>query len=728
MNKAARREQEVFDDLAALCCRPGYVHAVAHLCFRDNVILYGNEMKEADMRKMFSSSRLIRTEIDTLLGLMAKAEIDWTLPKPETVQQYMDATENLLQELHNCLSGELFSGLTKEAIESGVFNPFEMGTVLRESIFYAGESAYSFQYLDLAVQKYAADASWLQTNRGFTIDQVTRVAKTIDEVQSNRLGAIRERLRNQHPDEWTMLPLFVFTAEEIVAQSELAIDVVERILNAFVLPITERNHGFKSLQDYNVVTATPLLRMPSGEFVLLQSYALAEAIYDTPFYWMVQDNEYLPALNNHRGYFTESLVAERLRLVFEGKHVYQNVYVLETKAKRVSDIDVLVVWGDRVIIVQAKSKRLTVDARKGNDRAIRDDFKKAVQAAYEQGAACAKCLLDNRHELVAPDGSEVRLPQKIKEIYLFCVVSDNYPALSFQARQFLQTQSIDRVQTPLVTDVFALDAMTEMLQSPLQFLSYVNRRANYAEKLLASQELTILAYHLKHNLWVPPDVDLMYLEDDFSSGLDIAMGVRRAGMQGAATPDGILTHFKNSTIGRVVTEIEARPEPATIDLGFLLLAMGEQAVRNMSSTVNQLTARTRADHRLHDVTFGFADGKGITFHCTDEPNHIAGPRLRAYCELRKYRQRASEWFGICMGSQGPSVRFGVSLAHPWTKDSEMDAKTQGMPDPLPAEQALTLLREGRRRKRKIGRNDPCPCGSGRKYKKCCLYKPRQPST
>jgi hypothetical protein len=23
---------------------------------------------------------------------------------------------------------------------------------------------------------------------------------------------------------------------------------------------------------------------------------------------------------------------------------------------------------------------------------------------------------------------------------------------------------------------------------------------------------------------------------------------------------------------------------------------------------------------------------------------------------------------------------------------------------------------------KIGRNDPCPCGSGRKYKQCCLTK------
>tara|TARA_E500000305_G_C3998843_1_gene226153 strand:- start:949 stop:1371 length:423 start_codon:yes stop_codon:yes gene_type:complete len=24
------------------------------------------------------------------------------------------------------------------------------------------------------------------------------------------------------------------------------------------------------------------------------------------------------------------------------------------------------------------------------------------------------------------------------------------------------------------------------------------------------------------------------------------------------------------------------------------------------------------------------------------------------------------------------------------------------------------------RKQKVGRNDPCPCGSGKKYKKCCL--------
>ena len=27
---------------------------------------------------------------------------------------------------------------------------------------------------------------------------------------------------------------------------------------------------------------------------------------------------------------------------------------------------------------------------------------------------------------------------------------------------------------------------------------------------------------------------------------------------------------------------------------------------------------------------------------------------------------------------------------------------------------------------KVGRNDPCPCGSGKKYKKCCGFNPAEP--
>lgn len=718
-DKSTRTEQEVFADLAGICCQPGYVHAIAHICFRENVILHAGDIKEADMRKMFSPSRLIRTEINTLLGLMIKADIDWILPAPRTLQEYMDATEKLLEELHHCLSGEFWSGLTTEAMEGG-FNPFERGDVWREPIFYSGEAAYIFQYLDLATRKYAADSQWLQANRGFTIDHATRVAKAVGGVHSDRFDTIRGRMRNQHPDEWTMLPLFAFTADEIAAKANLATDIVERVLGAFELPSTECNEGFNALHDFNVITAIPLLRTPSGEFLSLQPYSLAEAIYEAPHHWMYQDEAYRPTLSKNRGDFTEDFVAERLGLVFGKDRVHLNVDIFKTKAAKVSDVDVLVVWRNRAIIVQAKSKRLTLESRKGNDPVIRSDFKKAVQDAYDQGAACAKSLIARECRLVAADGREVVLPDEIKEIYIFCVVSDHYPALSFQARQFLKTESIDRVQAPLVMDVFAVDTMTEMLQSPLQFLSYVNRRANYAEQLMASQELTILGYHLTNNLWVQPDANLMLLCDDFSAGLDIAMAVRRAGVQGAATPDGVLTRSEKTTVGRVVKEIEARPEPATIELGLLLLSMSEQAVTEMSRAVDKLAARTRADGKVHDLTFGFKEGSGITFCCTDEPSNVAGPRLESYCTLRKYREKASRWFGLCMSSTGPDVRFGVSLVFPWNQDEQMDEKTKGMKEPAPIDQVLQALMLGRSRARKIGRNDPCPCGSGRKYKRCCF--------
>jgi len=719
MKKAPRPEQEVFSDPAALCCRPGYVHAVAYLCFRDDVILYEETLKKADMSKMFTPSRLIRAEINTLLGLMIKAEINWSLPAPKIVQEYMDVTEQLLEELHRCLAGEFWPGLNKEAMAND-FNPFEKGAALREPIFYGAEAAYDFQYLDLAVKKYAADEPWLARHRGFTIDQVTRVGQAVKKVHTDHFNVAREVMPKQHPDEWTMLPLFSFTADEIAVKANLTADLVERVLRAFELPGTERNVGFNALHDFNVITATPLLRMPSGEFLSLQFYSLAEAIYEAPFYWMAQDKPYLPTLTQNRGDFAEEFVAERLSLVFGANHVHRNVDVFKTKDAKISDIDVLVVWGNRVLIVQAKSKRLTQESRKGNDQVIRDDFKKAVQIAYDQGAVCAKSLLGEPYKIAAADGCVVSLPNDIKEIYIFCVVSDHYPALSFQARQFLKTESIDHVQAPLVMDVFAVDAMTEMLQSPLQFLSYVNRRVNYADQLMASQELTILGYHLTQNLWVQPDINLMHLNDNFSAGLDIAMAVRRTGIQGAATPDGVLTRFKATTVGRIVKEIEIRPEPVTTDLGFSLLTMSEQAVNEISCAVDKLAARTRADGMVHDATFAFKEGFGITFHCTDESVYVAGPRLESYCKRRKHREKSGKWFGLCMSSSGPDVRFGVSLVFPWIQDANMDEVTKEMQAPMPINLALDALKLGQNRVKKIGRNDPCPCGSGRKYKKCCL--------
>lgn len=39
---------------------------------------------------------------------------------------------------------------------------------------------------------------------------------------------------------------------------------------------------------------------------------------------------------------------------------------------------------------------------------------------------------------------------------------------------------------------------------------------------------------------------------------------------------------------------------------------------------------------------------------------------------------------------------------------------------IPAE--LIALKKGKAKNQKVGRNEPCPCGSEEKYKNCCLKK------
>ena len=60
--------------------------------------------------------------------------------------------------------------------------------------------------------------------------------------------------------------------------------------------------------------------------------------------------------------------------------------------------------------------------------------------------------------------------------------------------------------------------------------------------------------------------------------------------------------------------------------------------------------------------------------------------------------------------------------HEVTAAIEERAKETGKPSKDPVREALARTSKGvpyRRSYQKIGRNEPCPCRSGRKFKKCC---------
>jgi len=718
MKRKVRQEKEVFSELAELCTSPGYVHAIAYLCFRDNIIKHGDTMTVKDVLQQFTPKRLLRTEISTLIGLTFKNKPNIELPSPDKIQIYIERTDILLDELHHSMmmpAGEIYN---PDNLSDLNYNPFKNGSFLREPIFYGGEGVYQSQYRDFSNLKYYKDNDWFLENKRFTINQATEVVASIPLLQNVKINLeILDFFKNK-PQQWDLLSAFKFTAAEVSKASNIEIDIAKAIIESFVS--TTELYEFNSLDDFNPKNAYPIIKLSDEEYLLFQNYDLVQALYETPFFWLNNNKKYRPTAMRHRGDFAESFSEERLKLVFGEGRVFSNIDIYTSKKNWAGEIDVLVVFADRAIVLQAKSKKLTIAARKGNDINLQDDFQKAVQDAYDQAYLCSTLLNDKNYKLFDKSGNEIIITRDFKEVYPFCVLSEHYPALSFQARQFLKFQETEIIKAPFVMDVFLLDVMTEMLQSPLYFLSYINRRTSYGDKFYSTHELTILSYHLSKNLWLDEEYSMMYLGDDIGADLDLAMLTRRDGAPGLDTPKGILTDYRGTAYDQLIQQINNLEHPSIIDLGFLLLSLGGETIKNLNNGISHILQLTKADGHNHDITFALAGmNSGLTVHCNNDPPSKFMPRLDNHCQQRKYKQKAGSWFGICIEPIFQKIKFGLKLEYEWVQSPKMDDKVKDLPGfhNFKGKNNFPFITS---KQKKIGRNNKCPCRSGKKYKNCCL--------
>ncbi|HPY91008.1 MAG TPA: SEC-C metal-binding domain-containing protein, partial [Lentisphaeria bacterium] len=101
--------------------------------------------------------------------------------------------------------------------------------------------------------------------------------------------------------------------------------------------------------------------------------------------------------------------------------------------------------------------------------------------------------------------------------------------------------------------------------------------------------------------------------------------------------------------------------------------------------------------------------------------------------LVEYKQEAYELFSVLMDSVKAEIcsnifRFSTVVNFPEPeappkKDIQTIHEEAGQFDHIPGlDDKPARLQAGvtiRRQMPKVGRNDPCPCGSGKKYKSCC---------
>ncbi|MBB1376900.1 SEC-C domain-containing protein [Pseudoalteromonas sp. SR43-2] len=717
--KDIRNEAEIFTDLSELSASPGFVHAIAYLCFRDNTFSYNLDkgVESEDVLQQFSMERLVRTEISALIGLAFKHGIDFKIPEQQELQYYANKAEQLLHEYHIAMmpspenffkDGQVQLKIMGEMISSG--------EMLREAIFYGGESAFQFQYRDLCLKKYKKDSDFFLIHKGYTLQQAYDVIYCLEGLQNKHLNCNMKEMITKDPSDWTFLPAFTFTYEEVVKACRHDLSIVKNILDSFTA--SGLNETYASIDSFNTTNAYPIIKINEEEFLLLQYYSLVEAFYETPFFWFLENSNYKSTALKNRGDFTEEFAYERLIRVFGKGNVHKNINIYGADGNIAGEVDVLVTYADRAIVLQAKSKKLTLQARQGNKSNLESDFEKAVQAAYGQAYSCAEFMLEpDKYTFKHEDGTQLKRIVKYKEIYIICLVSDHYPALFTQSKQFLKTQESESIVSPYVMDVFFLDTLTEMLDRPFHFLSYINRRATYDKQVHASFELTVLSYHLRKNLWIEDDLSYMYLGDDICADLDLAMMVRRRGIPGNDTPVGILTEYEGTPIDRLIKQIEQEENANIIDFAFLLLSLSGDVIRDINKAIDRITELSCRDGKTHDLTMFFDKSDcGFTIHTNGYPKEVALNSLSDHCEKRKYTTKASKWHGICIQPNDGSFRFGVTLDFEWQYSAKMGEIVRHLPKP---QKSIDFNAKNKRRNN-IGRNELCPCNSGKKYKKCCL--------
>jgi hypothetical protein len=708
-------KEEILQKLEDIASAPGFIYTLSFLLVKD-LFLDPSELADIDWQEKLSYQ-----ELALLIGLMVKHEVTLTYPDEQQCQSDISQVDVLFQQLHFAHAKPLFDHLTEdhaaalqtmtdEQKETAFRNLFGSGQMMQEPIFYSGSGAYDFQYKELAVKKYAYDAAWIKKEKGFSIARATQIATDLKSLAGKKHGMIKKP--SSFEDYCRQIfGIFCLSLQDLSGGDE-AED--KSFLAAFSFKPGTVNENLQALGQYNALSSHPIISLEENLFYLPVHYLLVESLYESPFYWTL-NTSYEPQASNNRGKATEDIAYDMLLPVF-GAGLFKNITIQRSKGQDATDIDILAVAGNKAIVFQAKSKRLTELARRGDTARLKKDFDEAVQAAYNQGLICRQAILNNNSRLVDATGTELTLNEAINEVYLVCVTSDNYPAIKNQVDMYLSRQPGD--PHPICMSVFDLDIIAYYLADPFEFLYYIRQRINHYTYFKAASEVAFLGFHLNQKLFASEDAQQIAIDEGFAQLIDAHFPTVKGHQPTTAAVERLQTKWKNAKFNKLIQEVKDTHESGFTDAIFFLYDLSGSGADELIKAMERTITWTKRDGQHHDFSIIYGKNtSGITFFCQQGTPDTLGPRLMQLAMARKYKTKADLW--LALGSNIETDRMVDVLAFSdqlWAYDKEQEDLTK-----IHLKPGISMGKNGE----KVGRNDPCPCGEIKldgkpvKFKHCC---------
>ena len=319
--------------------------------------------------------------------------------------------------------------------------------------------------------------------------------------------------------------------------------------------------------------------------------------------------------------------------------------------------------------MQAKSKRLTEVARKGDENQLFKDFAQAVQDAYDQGMKSRRALLSPGYRLEDSHGQSIDLPEPIVDAYIVCLTLEPFRAATHMLPGLLDKREEDPF--PLSISMFDLDVMTDFLDDPFEFFYYVRNRVNGSDYFRAASEKALLGFHLDRNLLPMKAYAMMAVPEDWAHRLDgdfrALRGLQPPHPSGTCQPNW----WKSELLDQVATLLKGSTSPESMDALFAWYdACG--SAQHIERFIIEARHRCARIGRDTDFSLEF-DGFGISYQCFLVPDWYLPERLDFHVRARKYKAGADAWLGLAgvVGAVPPAV-LATWHSRPWEPDPELE--------------------------------------------------------
>lgn len=434
-----------------------------------------------------------------------------------------------------------------------------------------------------------------------------------------------------------------------------------------------------------------------------------------------QKPQYIECWKTKQTRASEEMVRDIFLKLLPGAEAHVgNYYPKNTSTKQMNENDIIIIFQNYLFVIEVKAGSFPVTPPIIDFNAHIEAYRKLAETADSQcSRTCSYISKHTRAQFYNQDKQPTFQVQNLKlfnGVFTFSVTVDNFNEFAARAEKL---SIIALKEETIVISYDDLLSYAGYFDSPILFLHYLKQRkaAMRVPQFHLQDELDHLGLYIDKNLYAINSSQYRKLDKVFYHGfrekLDDYFQRLYVDPQHAKKP----TQGIPAEINAIIKYLEQNLSPDNITLAHFFLDFSSET---REAFAEQIRNAQKREAELHCVVPAIAVGEVkycafveipdiVSISIEDQLDYTYAVASRneavpVMCILLKYdrnNELASILGKLCFFADVP--------------EKDMDRiKMMG------EKKAKRIVRDYIKTHGKIGRNDECPCGSGRKYKRCCL--------